>query len=75
MKVLDLGSGPNNRIRVDDPTISHFHCRFTHEDKKFYLKDMDSQYGTFIEASGEIRFNKQMRFMNQVNVYSLNKNV
>lgn len=43
-----IGRSANNEIQLDDITVSSQHCRIIPQDKKFYLVDLQSTNGTFL---------------------------
>ena len=50
---MSIGTHSSCDIHIKDNLgISPYHALFTFANGNFYLKDLDSQYGTFIEAEG-----------------------
>ncbi len=49
-KELYIGREKNNQLVILDPNVSKIHARVTHEDGKFYLEDLQSSNGTFLEG-------------------------
>jgi len=48
---LRLGRGEDNDIRIDfDARISRSHCRLFEQDRKFYVEDLDSTTGTWVNG-------------------------
>jgi transcriptional regulator with GAF, ATPase, and Fis domain len=47
---LSIGRDPQNSICVDDPALSAFHCRISHQDGCYVLTDLDSAAGTFVNG-------------------------
>ena len=47
---LSIGRDPQNSICVDDPALSPFHCRISHQDGCYVLTDLDSAAGTFVNG-------------------------
>lgn len=43
-----LGKNPRVKLRIDRDTISQFHAKFDYYDKTYYIEDMNSTNGTFI---------------------------
>ncbi len=43
-----IGRASNNEIQLEDITVSSQHCRIIPQDKKFYLVDLQSTNGTFL---------------------------
>lgn len=47
---LFLGSAPGVTIRIDDPTVAARHSRVFYESRRFYIEDLDSPTGTFVDG-------------------------
>jgi len=43
-----IGSGPDATIQLRDPTISGRHASLRYKDGKFFISDLDSSNGTFL---------------------------
>lgn len=43
-----LGKNPRVKLHIDRETISQFHAKFDYIDKKYYVEDMNSTNGTFV---------------------------
>lgn len=60
-----LGSGPEAQIVIRDSTISGQHASLRYEDGKFYLTDLDSSNGTYLNnkkiAREELKDNDVIR--------------
>jgi pSer/pThr/pTyr-binding forkhead associated (FHA) protein len=62
-----LGSARDCEIILDDPTISSRHASLKHREGRFFLTDLDSTNGTFLNdgkttiAREEIKDNDQVR--------------
>jgi pSer/pThr/pTyr-binding forkhead associated (FHA) protein len=48
-----LGTGPDCEIVVDDATVSAKHASLRRKDGKFWLTDLDSTNGTFVNDGTE----------------------
>lgn len=46
----DIGRGQNNQIALADTFVSHNHARIIFKQEKFYLEDLDSVNGTYINS-------------------------
>ncbi|MEM6528300.1 MAG: FHA domain-containing protein [Chloroflexota bacterium] len=46
---VSVGRSPGNTITLDTETISRYHFSIIHEDGNVYLKDMESQNGTYVD--------------------------
>ncbi len=72
--MLIVGSGPSNDLVIDDMYVSNFHCRFFKNDGAWYVKDLDSTNGTFVNDEKitvkEIQPNDVVR-VGPVNVFVL----
>jgi len=48
---LSLGRGEGNDVRIDfDARVSRTHCRLHEHDRKFYVDDLDSTTGTWVNG-------------------------
>jgi transcriptional regulator with GAF, ATPase, and Fis domain len=47
---LAIGSGSSNGICLDDPSVSPSHCRISREDGRYFLTDLNSASGTFLNG-------------------------
>ena len=47
---LAIGSARSNGICLDDPSVSPTHCRITREDGHYFLTDLGSAAGTFLNG-------------------------
>ena len=45
-----IGRHATNRLPIDDDSISRFHARFVCEDGEYYVEDLGSRNGTFIQG-------------------------
>lgn len=43
-----LGSAPDAEVQIKDPTVSSKHASLRYKDSKFFLTDLDSSNGTFL---------------------------
>ena len=48
--VLSIGRNSTNSICLDDASVSPDHCRISCENERFFLIDMDSDSGTFVNG-------------------------
>ena len=46
-----IGSGPNAGIRLNDRTVSRWHCRVDQIDGTFSVCDLGSVHGTFVNGT------------------------
>ncbi|MDP6944542.1 MAG: sigma 54-interacting transcriptional regulator, partial [Myxococcota bacterium] len=51
-RLIHIGSGPDNDLVLDDPTVSRVHARLEFDRSGYLLKDLASKNGTWI---GEVR--------------------
>jgi len=49
-KVVMVGKGPENSVRIPDPAVSTRHCGIQIDDSKFEIKDMGSANGTYVNG-------------------------
>jgi signal transduction histidine kinase/CheY-like chemotaxis protein/pSer/pThr/pTyr-binding forkhead associated (FHA) protein len=47
---LSLGRGPGNTIQIDDPSISQNHMRLEKRQGRYYVEDLKSTNGTFMNG-------------------------
>jgi len=47
---LTIGSSPNNDLRLSMPYISSFHCRIYQRDGRYFLRDLESKNGSWING-------------------------
>ncbi len=47
---ISIGRDPQNDISIDHPVISRFHARIERETGSFYIADLDSINGTFVNG-------------------------
>jgi len=45
-----MGRHATNRLPIDDDSISRFHARFVNEDGKYFVEDLGSRNGTFLQG-------------------------
>jgi two-component system cell cycle response regulator len=45
-----MGRHATNQLPIDDDSISRFHARFLREDGKYFVEDLDSRNGTFLQG-------------------------
>jgi len=61
-----VGSGPGSNIELRDNTVSGQHASVRYEDGKFFLTDLDSSNGTYLNdkkiAREELKDNDMIRF-------------
>ncbi len=50
-----VGRHPTNQLPIDDDSISRFHARFTLENGSYYVEDLGSRNGTFIQGKRVMR--------------------
>jgi pSer/pThr/pTyr-binding forkhead associated (FHA) protein len=48
---VTIGRGLDAGICLDDPTVSHWHCRIDQIDGKFVVCDLGSVHGTFVNGT------------------------
>ena len=49
--LFGIGRGRNSTLTIQDPTISHKHCKIYHKDGKCYVVDFGSSNGTFLNGN------------------------
>lgn len=47
---ITVGRKPDNDIVIDNPTISGHHCKITQVGDNFYVEDLNSSNGVFVNA-------------------------
>jgi len=47
---FSMGRHPTNQLPIDDDSISRFHARFTCENGEYFVEDLGSRNGTFIQG-------------------------
>jgi two-component system cell cycle response regulator len=47
---FSMGRHPTNQLPIDDDSISRFHARFTRENGEYYVEDLGSRNGTFVQG-------------------------
>ncbi|HEY5373228.1 MAG TPA: FHA domain-containing protein, partial [Polyangiaceae bacterium] len=47
---FSMGRHATNNLPIDDDSISRFHARFVCEDGEYYVEDLGSRNGTFIQG-------------------------
>jgi len=45
-----MGRHATNKLPIDDDSISRFHARFVNEDGKYFVEDLGSRNGTFLQG-------------------------
>ncbi len=71
---VTIGRGENNDVRIDfDARVSRSHCRIHEHDRKFYIEDLESTTGTWVNGqrviarrllgNEEIRLGSQLFFV------------
>jgi hypothetical protein len=68
---LTMGRGEDNDVRIDfDARISRRHCRLHEHDRKFYIEDLDSTTGTWVNGqrvlARRLLGNEEIRLGSQV---------
>ena len=53
--VLTVGRKPDNTVVIDHPAVSGYHCRVLREEKGFFLEDLDSTNGTYLNEKRVMR--------------------
>ncbi|HEY4157489.1 MAG TPA: GGDEF domain-containing protein [Polyangiaceae bacterium] len=52
---FSIGRHPTNQLKVDDDSMSRFHARFVRESDGFYVEDLESRNGTFVQGKRVLR--------------------
>jgi pSer/pThr/pTyr-binding forkhead associated (FHA) protein len=47
---VTLGRDPSNTIRLDNPLVSRFHARLYKQGLPFYIEDLESKNGVFVNG-------------------------
>ncbi|MGF1489143.1 MAG: FHA domain-containing protein [Prochloraceae cyanobacterium] len=47
---ISIGRDPNNDVSIDHPTVSRYHAKIERENGSFYLFDLNSTNGTFVNG-------------------------
>lgn len=50
-KLLSLGRGQENRLRITDPHISHRHCVIRRDKDGYILEDLGTTNGTYVDGT------------------------
>src|SRR5262249_40988389 len=45
---VTVGRKPDNDVVIDNPAISGHHCKITFEGRTYYVEDLDSTNGTYV---------------------------
>ena len=61
-KVTQIGQGENVDYQINRDTISHFHARIEEEGEEYYIEDLNSKNGTYV--NDEVIPYKQKRKLN-----------
>lgn len=72
---LAIGRDPSNRISINDPAVSRRHCLVIRDDGKYWLRDLGSCNGSFVNGvtvkEVELHHGDQITLGNSVLVFSL----
>lgn len=49
--VTTIGRHPNNAIAIDEPFVSYEHAELTYNDRRWWLRDLQSTNGTFVNGN------------------------
>ncbi|OPX36502.1 MAG: hypothetical protein B1H13_14400 [Desulfobacteraceae bacterium 4484_190.3] len=49
-ETVSLGRAPENNIQIDDPSISSRHMKLEQKDGRFFVEDLKSTNGTFLNG-------------------------
>jgi pSer/pThr/pTyr-binding forkhead associated (FHA) protein len=47
-RAFNIGRAPSNQLQLFDPRVSRAHARIEYRDGKYFLTDLDSQHGVFL---------------------------
>lgn len=50
--LVKIGKGKGVDAKIEKGTISHFHAQINHEQDSFYIEDLNSTNGTFVNGEG-----------------------
>ena len=50
--LVKIGKGKGVDAKIEKGTISHFHAQINHEQDTFYIEDLNSTNGTFVNGEG-----------------------
>ncbi len=50
-EITEIGRGPSCHVRIDDSSVSRVHTRITCAGMHYWLDDLDSRNGTFVDGS------------------------
>lgn len=60
-KKFRIGRSQNCDIKLNQETISRLHAKINYEDDEFYIKDLDSTYGTMVLLKEPLKFSNSKR--------------
>lgn len=69
MKSINIGRGPENDVVIDNPKVSRNHCRIFARGNEYYLVDLRSMNGTFVNGQ-RIRGEHRLRDNDKVTIGS-----
>lgn len=49
--ITTIGRHPNNTIAIDEPFVSYEHAELTHNDRRWWIRDLQSTNGTFVNGN------------------------
>jgi predicted component of type VI protein secretion system len=61
-----LGRSNDTDVRINDISVSRSHCCLSFTNKKIFLKDMKSKFGTLLLVQGEIELSSTKKMSLQV---------
>ena len=64
--VVKVGQGNGVDAQIEKGTISHFHARIDHEQDGFYIEDLNSTNGTFVNGDGLAYKERRKLSMNDI---------